>query len=118
MKMLAAKGTTNGGDELTCNPGFHDIPERPRRKAPIHEIGVAVNAQENNTRRTAQLPQAVHSFNSIKNRHGYIRDDEVRFQTDGLFDQRLPVANFADNLELWFQEACLHLRETWVIIRQ
>lgn len=118
MKRLAGEGTTNGGDEFACNSGFHDIPESSRRKAPTHKIGIAVNAQENNTGGTAQLLQTVHSLNSIKNGHGYIRDDDIRVQSDGLFDQRLAVADLADNFKLWLQETCLHLREARVIVRQ
>lgn len=116
--MLRAEGTANGGKEFTCNSGFHDIPESSGRKAPTHKIGIAVNAQENNARCTAQLLQTVHSLDSIENGHGYISDDDIRLQADGFFDQRLAVADLADNVKLWLQETCFHLRKAWMIVRQ
>ena len=57
-------------------------------------------------------------FDTVQDRHGDVRDDNVGRQFHCLFDQGSAIGNLSDDFKLGREKVFHKLREAWVIIRE
>src|SRR5262249_32362701 len=117
-KNITGKGVLNGRNQLRGDSRLNNITERARRETPANKIGIKVDCQKHDPRLTSVLLQTISGIDTTKNWHRNIGHYDVGFQSDGLFKQGLPVANFSDHFELPPQDALRDLWETRMVICQ
>lgn len=82
------------------------------------EVRFVVDREKDKPKIGLERDQVAQRFESAKNRHADIRNDDVGSEPDGSVDERQPVVDRTDYLELGLQETAKDIVKGCVVICQ